>query len=502
MSLVQQQADHGQSRPQLPGAPRKDRSLFTKFVLRRSGLKAPMESTSFDSSTTTMTSASSSLSASINFHLPRRMVTSPSSSNLMQWLQSDCPHDLLPKILAFSGPQLIATISRTNRFWHELVSQEATWRTLCTEMYKWREGDESPISWRTYYMRNPCVPVDFSTIPKALSCAQSPGLHQCNSVRVLLRPGRYILREPISVLAGGGAEITVETMEMPSSFHPVVEAPNDSEPKKRRKSLRQILSCRSVDEDDEDEEDPLPDFLEPATKPWSAPNRKQATLTLRSRRQNEPIVRVRQGSCTLRNLELRHISYGTDIWNGNAAVQIQPPMGLNDQPVMVVPSPSAILENVDITSASGRGIVNIDGGNLTIRRCYIHDCAATGIYIGSAMSKVVIDSSDVTQNGNGNVHHRRGIGRGHSGIYLEQGLAHITSSNISQNSLTGISAVNPSNAILHLIDSDLVSNGAFQLEMPEIGSVAERQSITRNVNISASGFYRPRSGLMMPPSER
>jgi hypothetical protein len=285
-------------------------------------------------------------------------------------------------------------------------------------------------------------------------------------------------------------------MEIPDSFHPVIEISTDVEPKARRKSLRKCLSCRSVDV--EEDEDPLPDFSEPLTNSGLPASAKRATLTLRSRRHNEPIVRVRQGSCTLRNLELRHISYGIDIWNGNAAVQIQPPLGLDDQPVMGIPAPTAILDNVDITSGSGRGIVNIDGGKLTIRRCYIHDCAATGIYIGSATSNVVIEHTDVVRNGNGNIQYRRGIARGHSGIYLEQGLARITHSNISQNSLTGISAVNPANAILHLIESDLVSNGAFQLEMPDIGTAAQRQSITRNVHLSASGLSRSRSGLMMP----
>jgi hypothetical protein len=323
-------------------------------------------------------------------------------------------------------------------------------------------------------------------------------LNQCNSVRVLLRPGRYILREPISVQAEYNVDITVETMEIPDSFHPVIEVPTDVVPKKRRKSLRKSLrnslSCRSVDA--EEDEEPLPNFPEPPITSSRLPTSvKRATLTLQSRRHNEPIVRVRQGSCTLRNLELRHISYGIDIWNGNAAVQIQPPLGHDDQPLMVIPAPTAFLDNVDVTSGSGRGIVNIDGGKLTIRGCYIHDCAATGIYVGSATSKVVIEHTDVIRNGNGNTQHRRGIARGHSGIYLEQGLAQITHSNISQNSLTGISAVNPANAILHLIESDLVSNGAFQLEMPDIGTTAQRQSITRNVHLSASGLSRPRSGL-------
>jgi hypothetical protein len=135
MSLLQPRANHGQSRPPPPGTFRKPTSIFKKLVPRRSEHKTSMESYTF-ASTTAMSSLSSSRSTSTYFHLPRRVGTSPSSSNLMQWLQSDCPQDLLPRILAFAGPQVIATMSQTNRFWQDLVSQENTWQTLCTELYK------------------------------------------------------------------------------------------------------------------------------------------------------------------------------------------------------------------------------------------------------------------------------------------------------------------------------------------------------------------------------
>jgi Right handed beta helix region len=185
-----------------------------------------------------------------------------------------------------------------------------------------------------------------------------------------------------------------------------------------------------------------------------------------------------------------------DIWNGNAAVQIQPPVGPDDQPMVVVPGPTAVLDRVDITSASGRGIVNIDGGQVTIRGCYVHDCAATGIYVGGPGSRAVIELTDVVRNGNGNSNHRRGIPRGHSGIYLEQGNARIIDCNISHNSLTGISAVSPDNAILNLEESDLVSNGTFQLEMPSPGTVARRESVTQNNRMESIGLARSRSGLI------
>ena len=184
-----------------------------------------------------------------------------------------------------------------------------------------------------------------------------------------------------------------------------------------------------------------------------------------------------------------------DIWNGNSAVQIQPPSGPDDQPMMVVPAPTAILEGVGLSSHSGRGIVNIDGGHVIIRRCFVHDCAATGIYVGGPGSRAQIEETDVVRNGNGNTHHRRGIARGHSGIYLEQGHAHIRNCNVSNNSLTGISAVSQENAFLNLEESDLISNGTFQLEMPGMGTNSFRRSSVENNIMSTTGLARTRSGL-------
>ena len=137
-------------------------------------------------------------------------------------------------------------------------------------------------------------------------------MEQVRSIRVLLRPGRYILREAIHVQAPSGVRVEVETMDMPDSFHPEVEPTTEitNEPAKRRKSsksLRNILACRNV-EVEEPEEEPAPEFVEPMSS--ILPSAKRAKLVLRTRRHNEPIVRVRQGTCTLRNLELCHISHG------------------------------------------------------------------------------------------------------------------------------------------------------------------------------------------------
>lgn len=237
----------------------------------------------------------------------------------------------------------------------------------------------------------------------------------------------------------------------------------------------------------------------------------QATLVLRTRRHNEPLIRVRQGSCTIRNIKFKHMCSGTDIWNGNSAIQIQPPeeFGPNahdeDASNADWNMPTVTLDRVNVTSSSGRGIVNIDGGTLTIVNSYIHDCAATGIYVGGPGSRATIERSDILNNGQGNTISRRGIPRGHSGVYLEQGHATIVDCNISQNSLTGISAISSQNAHLNLEDSELVSNGTFQLEMPaasdgtaaSISAATSRSSsIARNNRFATEGrFGRSRSGL-------
>ena len=58
--------------------------------------------------------------------------------NIFQWMQADCPKDIIPLILAFAGPQKIALVERTNRFWRQVMQQEGTWRRLCEELYKVR----------------------------------------------------------------------------------------------------------------------------------------------------------------------------------------------------------------------------------------------------------------------------------------------------------------------------------------------------------------------------
>lgn len=144
------------------------------------------------------------------------------------------------------------------------------------------------------------------------------------------------------------------------------------------------------------------------------------------------------------------------------------------------------------------------GGSTKIIDSYIHDCAATGIYVGGPGSHALMERTDVLENGNGNKwngnsssdYGGQGIYRGHSGLYLEQGVATIKDCNISHNSFTGISTVSPDNAILHLIQSDFVANGTSPLVMPPVGSFSHsRSSLHDNIMVSF-GELRSRSALV------
>jgi len=454
--------------------------------------------------------------------LPSVSKSSFSAPNVMQWMQKDCPKDVVPLILAFAGPQKVAAIGKTNRFWCQVMDQEETWSRLCESLYKWKEGDNIPHSWKKHYQYNPCVPVDYSSIRTAIRKVTSYAKRDSSrpsEVRILLRSGRYNVRKAISMdnendNINHSVPVTIETMTTAPGiyhkgdlgFHSDSQVQSDRSRKKLKTSIRNIFRCRTVDVENEDDEnfafsdsfdEYLDDSLQSSIEVDSATSDEiemnRATLILKTRRHNEPLIRIAQGSFTLRNINLIHGSSGLDIWNGNSAIQIQPHVSNSESFHMA--TPTVTLDSANVTSWSGRGVVNVDGGNLKIRNSYIHDCAATGIYVGGTGSRAIIEHSDVIHNGRGNRRNRRGISAGHSGIYLEQGHASITDCNISRNTLTGISAISPDNAVLTLQESDLFSNGTFQLEMPAFGSAAFRNSVTTNNTLASSGDGRSRSLL-------
>jgi hypothetical protein len=397
---------------------------------------------------------------------------------------------------------------------------------------QWKLGDEEPSSWADHYRLTPCVPTDFLSVHKALEMASSQSFSlyrksrksekQIRSIRILLRPGTHFLKEAITIDSTALTPISIQAIELPKNiYRPSLSqyqmrpemaligkslSSESSHQSSSRSSLRGMLRCRRAESvssrlmrDDSLESTEYSEHLED----WSHVQRllplaavqRRATIVLRSKRHNEPAFRIRQGHLVLENVDLFHHAQGLDIWNGNAAIQIQPPADTQC---------SAVLRQVHVTSQTGRGIVTIDGGYLSMLQSAVTDCAATGIYIGGNGSRADLDLSDVLRNGLGycsSIRHG-GIARGHSGVYLEQGVAQIVDCNISRNTLTGISAVSPDNAVLLLEKCDLMSNGTNQLEIPQEGSLARQQSITRHNQLSVVGRGRLRSGLTVDPCPR
>ena len=64
--------------------------------------------------------------------------------NLTQFLTTACPTDVLPKILAYAGPNAAAALQQTSRHFLELLNAEGTWRGLCEELYKVRNTNPGP----------------------------------------------------------------------------------------------------------------------------------------------------------------------------------------------------------------------------------------------------------------------------------------------------------------------------------------------------------------------
>jgi len=435
-----------------------------------------------------------------------------SASNPIQWLEASCPQDVIPRVVAFTGPQMAAILMKTNRFWYNLMMQESTWRVLSEELYKWKESrDPAPVSWKEFYRLHPCVPTDYSTIHKALVMTSLGSSRSRDTVtHILLRPGKHFVRETLHIHTSPTSIVVVETMELPSDWvNSIIDHRRFETPQKSRRgrsaSVRKIMACNSRDEEDYPTDDDIPSY--PVIPSVSSRDgaiaamprgrvENRAEVILKTKRNNTPMFRVSQGFLKLVKVDLQHHSAGVDIWNGNTAVQVQPSIGRDDRSSHLHPRSRAHLEHVNVRSSSGRGVVNIDGGHLTLRWSCIHDCAATGIYIGGLGSHAELSRSDVIRNGVGS-RSRRGVGRGHSGVYLEQGTAKITECNISSNSLTGISAISPDNAILYLEHSDLVSNGSYQVELPPVGTTARQQSITNHNNIAMNGVPTLRSGLSL-----
>lgn len=232
---------------------------------------------------------------------------------------------------------------------NDLVHLYENFISLITPLYlvstifcQWKEGDDTPHSWKSFYIYNPCVPIDYSTIRTAIKKVTAYANKDSSTpsgIRILLRPGRYSLRKAIAmgdksdknyVDIDHSIPLTIETMiGTPGSYHSCDstqhsnhELPSDRSRGKLKTAIRNIFRCRTVDVENEDDEifengsldEILDDSLQSSVENKSTSSvdgqMNFATLVLKTRRHNEPLFRIEQGSFTLRNVNLIHGSSG------------------------------------------------------------------------------------------------------------------------------------------------------------------------------------------------
>ena len=173
-------------------------------------------------------------------------------------------------------------------------------------------------------------------------------------------------------------------------------------------------------------------------------------------------------SCTyasLHHLTILHSSQGSDIWNGNCALFCHGDLT------------HTLIDSCSIQSDSGRGIVVTNGASLKLSRSSVHNCAATGLYVGDGDSIVAITRCNILWNGFGGRNNRRrssssssstesdeqapssssAVPWGHSGLYVEAAKVEIKNTLLAGNCLTGISVVR--HGCVHICGCDVTANG-------------------------------------------
>lgn len=58
--------------------------------------------------------------------------------NPIEWLASDAPDDILPRILSFAGPRKLYALSCASKVWRKLTMKDAVWKTMCEDLQKVR----------------------------------------------------------------------------------------------------------------------------------------------------------------------------------------------------------------------------------------------------------------------------------------------------------------------------------------------------------------------------
>mmetsp|Transcript_5324 Transcript_5324/g.8158 ORF Transcript_5324/g.8158 Transcript_5324/m.8158 type:complete len:511 (-) Transcript_5324:2443-3975(-) len=395
------------------------------------------------------------------------------------WL-SNLPEDVLFIILLYIGPNDCEDVKLVNHSLHNATSlSQQLWREFCILTGKCLEKKyanattnskcddafrpmmtlsndglkkETVNEFRSYYHRNPCVPIDFETISSALAhCPRTP-------MKVLADESdleyEYDTQGTVCLMPG----VYQERIVVKGEVWNVGSAVNKSISIRACFPLQGATIMHYTDSED-------------------AKNQPCVSVLTRDA---ETLEGVQKGiSVNLSHLALLHSTSGSDLWGGNTAVFVD---GARARVVM---------NSCVVQSHSGRGIVVTNQAELQISSSTVCDCAATGFFLGDWGSRAHVSRCNIVRNGYGS---RRSLssheGRqeldnvltewtrlranaggidvshqieqfnvvppGHSGIYIEGAMCWIEDTLIASNCFTGTSVVR--NGFLSLSGCDIAQN--------------------------------------------
>ncbi|CAB9497919.1 expressed unknown protein [Seminavis robusta] len=267
---------------------------------------------------------------------------------MLTLLVSEAPQEIVSSILAFAGPHsALVTMARVNKAWRRAAHHEATYRALCLALNKHRvlhpydqphphPHPHQGTCWRSLFQEHILVPDDCSTLTQAMRLAshlfnREMGIKRNRKpITVWIRPGTHSVNQPVLVALPEQACLRIKTLPPFTNAHGV--GPHLQDP-------------MEVD-----------------------PSQPQAVLIMDTRLCNSHSFTFNKGSITLQHYSRVQVSLLLKQKNQNAAIFIQQKIA----PTPSAPPPHCLLDNVSITSISGKGIINrSQGGQVTISDSYV-----------------------------------------------------------------------------------------------------------------------------------
>jgi len=374
-------------------------------------------------------------------------------------------------------------------------NSEPLWREFCIRTGKippypteyhgnsnYAEHEEEINKFQSHYYHNPCVPIDAPTISEALDiCHPSGGT-------ITLMPGIY------------GEMININT--------------------RRRVSIRAAF----------------PEKGAALTHCWYHGESREVTRSDQIGHEevkDEPCINIslqdqndtlheRALFVQISHIQILHSTPGTDIWGGNCAIRV------NGQNAHV------IVNDCTLQSDSGRGVVVTNGARMEIIHTVLHDCAATGLYVGDQGTQALIAGCNIIRNGGGSrrmIRNRRRedpslflqerdfddfddfilndsstdeddeeddgdelmfaavandvhndhdvVPPGHSGMYVETAKALVENTLLANNSLTGLSVVR--GGAVRLSGCDITLNGAEPVTFEDVHDLHDENNVNGGV---------------------